>query len=130
MELNYIVKNNKYKNINEILISEFHLSNRLRTKLINLKRIYKNNLLIDTRSNLNINDIISINFDYEEDNSNIIPTKMDLNIIYEDDWILVLNKPAGIAIHPSMLHFDDSLSNGVKYYYDLIRLAQKNKTCQ
>ena len=42
---------------------------------------------------------------------------MDLNIIYEDEFLLVLNKPAGYPIHPSMLHFEDSISNGVKYYF-------------
>ncbi len=129
MELDYIVNNNKYNTVNEILINEFHISNRLRTKLINLKQIYKNNLVVDTRSKINLNDIISIVFNYDEDNSNIFPTKMNLDIIYEDDWLLVLNKPSGIAIHPSMLHFDNSLSNGIKYYFDSLRIKEKNKTC-
>ena len=129
MELDYIVNNNKYNTVNEILINEFHISNRLRTKLINLKQIYKNNLVVDTRSKINLNDIISIVFNYDEDNSNIFPTKMNLDIIYEDDWSLVLNKPSGIAIHPSMLHFDNSLSNGIKYYFDSLRIKEKNKTC-
>lgn len=43
---------------------------------------------------------------------------MELNILYEDDGLLILNKPAGIAVHPSILHFSDSLSNGVRFYFD------------
>ena len=69
--------------------------------------------------------MITINFDYEEDNSNIIPTEMNLNIIFEDDWLLVVNKPAGIAIHPSVLHYSDSLCNGIRFYFDKIGLKKK-----
>ena len=50
---------------------------------------------------------------------------MDLDIIYEDEWLLVINKPAGITIHPSILHFDNSLSNGIRYYFDKINLKKK-----
>ena len=81
--------------------------------------------MCDTRNIANIDDIISIDFDYEEDNSNIMPTKIDLDIVYEDKWLLVINKPAGIAIHPSILHYSDSLCNGVKFYFDSIGLKKK-----
>ena len=70
-------------------------------------------------------DTIIVDLDFDEENSNIVPSKMNLNIIYEDDAILVLNKPAGVAIHPSMRHFEDTLSNGVKYYFDSINLKRK-----
>ena len=111
--------------INEILKSEFNFSTRLLTKLIKLKKIYLNNNPVDTRISVKSNDIITIDFNYEEDNSNIVPTKMSLDIIYEDEWILVLNKPDGIPIHPSQMHFSDSLSNGVRYYFDSINLHKK-----
>lgn len=111
--------------INNILKNELHISNRLLFKLINNKLVYKNDNLCDTRDIAQLGDIIKINLNYEEDNSNIIPTKMDLNIIYEDDSLLILNKPKGIAVHPSILHFEDTLSNGVKYYFDKIGLLKK-----
>ena len=50
---------------------------------------------------------------------------MDLDILYEDKYLLILNKPSNIAIHPSLRHFDNSLSNGVKYYFDSISLKRK-----
>ena len=81
--------------------------------------------MCDTRKKVLENDIISIDFNYEEDNSNIVPTKMNLDIIYEDDWLLIVNKPAGIAIHPSILHYSDSLSNGIKFHFDSISLNKK-----
>lgn len=50
---------------------------------------------------------------------------MELDIIYEDEYMLILNKPANIAMHPSVRHFDNTLSNGVKYYFGKIGLHRK-----
>lgn len=126
MQLEYLVKNNKYKNINEILSLEFKISARLKNKLIKKNVILLNDSICDTRNNVAIGDKLVIDLSYSEDNSNIKPRKeMTLDIIYEDEWFLIVNKPSGIAIHPSILHFDNSLSNGVRYYFDKIGLKKK-----
>ena len=124
MEINYKIQNNT-QTINSILQNELHISSRLLYKLIKLNKIQLNHQPCDTRKTGTLGDTITINFDYEEDNSNIIPTKMNLNIIFEDDWLLVVNKPAGIAIHPSVLHYSDSLCNGIRFYFDKIGLKKK-----
>lgn len=118
-----VTENNK--TINEIIRNEFNLSSRLFYKLIHNKRVFLNSILVDTRQISKIGDIITIDLNYDEDNSNIVPLKMKLNIIYEDDALLILNKPAGIAVHPSILHYDNSLANGVRYYFDSINLKKK-----
>ena len=84
-----------------------------------------NGSICDTRNFFEVNDILTINFDYSENNDNVVSTKMDLEIVYEDEWLLIVNKPAGIAIHPSILHYADSLSNGIKFYFDSIGLQKK-----
>ena len=124
MKIKYQVHNNQ-QTINQILQNDLKISSRLLYKLIKLQKITINNLPCDTRQKPNIGDIITIDFNYVEDNSNIVPTQMNLNIIFEDDWLLVINKPAGIAIHPSILHYSDSLCNGVKFYFDKIGLHKK-----
>lgn len=124
MEINYEIKNNT-QTINSILQNELKVSSRLLYKLIKLNKIELNHKPCDTRKTGNLEDTIIVNFDYEENNSNIVPTKTDLNIIFEDDWLLVVNKPAGIAIHPSVLHYSDSLCNGIKFYFDKIGLKKK-----
>jgi 23S rRNA pseudouridine1911/1915/1917 synthase len=53
----------------------------------------------------------------EEDSHNIVPTQMPLSIVYEDEDILVVNKDAGVPIHPSQGHFDNTLANAVAWYY-------------
>ena len=118
MILKYIVgKIDDDKTINQIINEKFDLSNRLFSKLINNKRIYVNDSNIDTRKKVNINDRIEIDFNYYEDNSNIVAKQMDLDIIYEDETMLIINKPRGIAVHPSIKHYEDSISSGVKYYF-------------
>ena len=125
MKLEYLVKDNKYKNINEILSLEFKISTRLKNKLIRKNMIFLNDNICDTRSKVKIGDKLVVDFNYDEDNSNIVPKKMSLDIVYEDEWLLVVNKMSEIAIHPSILHFDNSLSNGVRFYFDKIGLKKK-----
>ena len=126
MILEYVVKQqDTNKTINKILEERFDLSNRLFSKLIKNKSITLNNVNVDTRKKANIVDVIKIDLNYKEDNSNIISKKMDLDIVFEDDGILILNKPAGIAVHPSILHYDDSLANGVKYYFEILGVQKK-----
>ena len=125
MELKYLVKDNKYKNINEILSLEFKISTRLKNKLIRKNMILLNDNICDTRNSVNIGDKLIVDFNYNEDISNIVPKEMPLDIVYEDEWLLVVNKSSGIAIHPSILHFDNSLSNGVRFYFDKIGLKKK-----
>lgn len=126
MLLKYTInKNDNYTNLKEVLKIQFKLSDRLLLKLKRNNKIYINNQIANINSKIVYGDTISILIDFEEDNSNIVPTKMDLNIVYEDDSYIIINKPAGIPIHPSMDHFTDSLSNGVKYYFNKINLYKK-----
>lgn len=125
MDLKYIVTNNKYQNINQVLKQEFNVSTRLQQKIIKEQHVFLNSKIADTRSNISLNDVISVNLDFEEDSENIISTKMKLNIIYEDECFLILNKPVGIAVHPSISHYTDSLANGVKFYFESIGLKRK-----
>ena len=126
MKVEYIVnKKDENKSINEILMQQLDFSNRLLAKVIRKKCVYLNNKICDTRSIVKKDDAITVDLNYEEDNSNIVPKKMNLNIIYEDEWFIVLNKPKGIAIHPSCEHFDNTLSNGLRAYFDEISLKKK-----
>ena len=124
MNLQYTVKSENLS-INQILQNELNFSSRLLYKLIKNNNIFLNGNICDTRNTAQNGDLITINFDYSEDNSNIVPNKMQLDIIYEDEWFLIVNKPAGIAIHPSILHYTDSLCNGIRFYFDSISLKKK-----
>ncbi len=126
MVLKYIVTNcSKYKTLKEVLKAQFGISDRLLLKLKKLQKIYLNNNTTYINHFVKLGDVIKCYLDYSEDNSNIISTQMQLDILYEDEAFLILNKPAGIPVHPSMEHYTDSLSNGVKFYFDKINLKKK-----
>ena len=125
MEITYTIEENN-KTIKQILKERLFISDRLLTFLKKNSLILYNN---DKITNLNIlarlNSTVTVDLNFEEDNNNIVPIKMDLKIIYEDEALLIIDKPAGIPVHPSIIHFEDSLSNGVKYYFDTINLHKK-----
>jgi 23S rRNA pseudouridine1911/1915/1917 synthase len=126
MDLRYVVKENDcYTNVKEVLKAYFHISDRLLLKLKNSKNIFLNGEPTYVSKSLKTNDVIIVRIDFIEDSSNIVPVKMDLDILYEDEYYLVINKPPHLPVHPSMLHYENSLSNGVKYYFDSIGLKKK-----
>lgn len=126
MKLSYtITQNEQYANLREVLKIQFQLSDRLLLKLKRAGKILVNSVVSPMHTLVKPNDHIEIVIDFQEDNSNIPATKMDLSILYEDDAYLVVDKPAGMPVHPSMDHYEDSFSSGIKYYFDSIGLHKK-----
>lgn len=126
MQLEYINKDNKYKSIRQVLTQEFHIANRLRAKLKQEKCILLNGESMYIDKELLLNDKVTVKIDFDEPESKkIIPIQMDLNILYEDESLLVINKPPFLPVHPSSSHFTDTLSNGVQYYFNSIGFKHK-----
>lgn len=126
MILEYIVKEtDTFINLKDLLKNYFQISDRLLVKLKHEQKIFVNSSKVYVDMPLRSGDSVSIYIDFEEDNFNIVPARMELDIVYEDDALLILNKPANMPIHPSMDHYEDSLSNGVRFYFDKIGLKKK-----
>ncbi len=62
-------------------------------------------------------DTLTVQIKEEASSENIVPVKLPLNIIYEDEDLLVVNKPAGMPIHPSQNNYDNTLANALAYYF-------------
>lgn len=62
------------------------------------------------------NDIVEITIT-EGASEGIVPLKMDIDIIYEDEDIIIVNKPPYLPTHPSMGHYENTLANGLMYYF-------------
>lgn len=124
MLLKYIVGDNK--NLRSILKDELNISSRLFNKIKN-KYVFVNGEHAIYYRDLNVNDVVEVDFSYDDDNYNNIVSNPDIKfeIVYEDDWLLIVNKGANLPVHPSLNHYDISLSNGVRAYFDKIGL---NKT--
>lgn len=65
---------------------------------------------------LHTGDLLVINFPEENEEQIPEPVEMPLQILFEDDDFLIVNKPAGLANHPSHNHQGDTLANAVAYY--------------
>ncbi len=57
-----------------------------------------------------------IEFEYVETENHLEPEKMDLDIVYEDNDILVINKPNGLVVHPAPGNYNHTLANALSYY--------------
>jgi 23S rRNA pseudouridine1911/1915/1917 synthase len=62
-------------------------------------------------------DVLSIHICETACSEKIPPTELPLDIVYEDEDIIVINKPAGMPIHPSMKNYTNSMANGLAWYY-------------
>lgn len=79
--------------------------------------VYINGEPVHMRALVRNGDTVEVNFP-AEDSENIIPINMDLDILYEDDRILVVNKPTNMPVHPSRGNHLPTLANGVRSYLD------------
>ena len=97
------------------IIKQHHISQRMRRKLKNDGHILINNNQANWDTLIHGNDHLVISIKPEQEFTH---TKMNLDIVYEDDYILAINKAAGVLMHPTSTVRDGTLANGVLYYYD------------
>ncbi len=69
------------------------------------------------RDVLRENDVLTITLIESESSENIVPTALPLDIIYEDEDLMVINKASDMPIHPSQGNYDNTLANAVAYHY-------------
>ena len=85
-------------------------------------RVLVNNKMASANYKIRPGDNIVCFSDRQVMGEEIIPEKMPLNIFYEDDEVLIINKPPGLVVHPASGNYTGTLINGVAYY-----LQEKNK---
>lgn len=99
-----------------IFLQNYHIARKKIHELYMSKKVLLNGSIADFNEELKVGDLLSIPV-FEEEEIDFIPQSMDLDIIYEDDHLLILNKPAGIMVHPDQKNGINTLVNGVAYYY-------------
>ena len=62
--------------------------------------------------------VLSVRLSDPERSSGIVPAPGPLDIVYEDEDLIVLNKAPGVSVHPGPGHFNDTLGNFLTYYYE------------
>ncbi len=81
------------------------------------KSILVNGVHYYMRQELSKGDHLQVRICETKNSEKIPPTKLPLDIIYEDEDLLVLNKPAGMPIHPSLNNYTNSIANALAYYF-------------
>jgi len=99
------------------------LTNRIegatRNKLqqaMNLGMVLVNGLAVKPNYKVKPSDSIIVYSDMSPDETDVVPEKMDLDIVYEDADLMIINKPAGMVVHPGSGNYSGTLLNGVSYY--------------
>ena len=112
-------KNSSGKRLDVFLTENIsHLTRSFLKKLIEQKQVKLNKKILTSPSTkVKVKDQISINIIIENDEQNIKPKKIKLDIVYEDNDILVINKPKGMVVHPGAGNYENTLVNALLFKY-------------
>ena len=104
------------RKIREFLKEELNLSSRFIKSAAIEKRIKVNGIAVKMNYVLDGNEEVEVNLSKEE-SQNIEPENIPLDVVYEDEDILVLNKAPFMVVHPTKSHQTGTLANGILYYF-------------
>lgn len=91
------------------------------TKMIKNNEVLVNDKVAKAGYITRVGDIVIVN--HEEEDMNVTPEKMDLDIVYEDEDVIVINKANGVVVHPAPGNYHGTLVNGLLYHS---KLSDKN----
>src|SRR5215217_7625868 len=83
---------------------------------INAGLILVNNKEVKQNYKIKAFDQIVVYSDLSPQSTEVVPEKMELNIVYEDEVLMIINKPAGMVVHPGSGNYSGTLLNGVAWY--------------
>ena len=89
------------------------------SKLIKDSGVFVNGKKVSPSYKVKIDDVIVFE-DIIEENIDIVPEKMDLDIVYEDDYLAIINKKSGVVVHPAVGNYSHTLVNGLMYHFNSI----------
>lgn len=92
------------QNLTDIRFKEYPI-------FVNEQRVYRNHIL-------KAKDLLKIYINEQDNSKNIPPVDIPIEVLFEDEDILVVNKPSGMPIHPSLNNYENSLGNAVMFYYN------------
>lgn len=103
--------------LREVLQRRLGISRRLLVKLKSTEvGITVNGRRTRTNEAVATGDLIELRIEREE-SPDILPQPMELDIVFEDDHLLIVNKPAGQIVHPTTGHYMGTLANGIVHYW-------------
>lgn len=110
-----VVSDGNSERIDKYLSNNTDISRSLISKMIDEEEVKVNGKKTKNNYKVKDGDIIVINEDYQV-STDILPEEMDIDIVYEDDDIIIVNKPSGMVVHPGNGNYSHTLVNGLMYY--------------
>lgn len=104
--------------IDSYLIDKLDKSRSKIQSLIKNGNVLVNDNVVKSSYIVKENDVIEVN-DIQEEITDVLPEKMELDIVYEDDDVIVVNKKNGIVVHPAVGNNHGTLVNGLLYHSNL-----------
>lgn len=80
--------------------------------------IFRNGVRAWTSQAVHAGDVIETHLVETEPSDGILPRPVPFSVVYEDDDILVVDKPADTPIHPSIGNYENTLANGIAWYFE------------
>lgn len=106
------------RKISEFLKEHFY-SSKFLTKLRHTENTIRlNGEFVYMNTRLKADDTLEIIYTEDPEPSSIVPVKLDFEIVYEDEDILVINKPYNMPVHPSINNYENTLANAIAYYFE------------
>lgn len=109
--------------IDKYLLDKLDISRNKIQKLINDNNILVNGKSVKASYIVRVDDLIECDFLYKE-KIDILPEDIPLDMVYEDDDLLVVNKPSGMVVHPAVGNYSHTLVNALMYHCN--NLSQVN----
>lgn len=110
-----IVVNEANERLDKYLAQNTEYSRSTISKMLENDFIYVNDKIEKASYKVREKDTIEIKEGFKEE-TDIIPVEMPIDIVYEDEDILVVNKPSGLVVHPGSGNYDNTLVNGLLHY--------------
>ncbi|MDD2370706.1 MAG: RluA family pseudouridine synthase [Firmicutes bacterium] len=110
-----VIRAEARERVDKYISSVLDYSRAFTEQLLLDEKVMVNEIIVKKNHKLNIGDTISID-SFEPVEVDIKGSKIDLDIVYEDDDIIVINKQKGLVVHPAPGNYDNTLVNGLMYY--------------
>ena len=110
------VDDNEGLRIDKYLSEKLELSRSKIQKLMKEEKVLVNNKVVSNSYAVKIEDVIEVN-DSLDYTISVEPEDIPLNIVYEDDDLIVINKKSGMVVHPAPGHYSGTLVNALLYRY-------------
>jgi len=83
----------------------------------------------EVKSNYKVHpkDVITVSFPYPPRETDVIPENIPIDIVFEDEYLLVVNKPAGMVVHPAYNNWNGTLVNALAWHFKNLPTMENNE---